>query len=109
MRIEAYYNGIKNANSAVNKLKSEGFNNSAVDLNDKYIDFEDYKYNFSDAIINSGSFSNNSYSSNDISDGMGNLSDVLNSSYKVVVNTDSDETIDRLKSLIYETGGVLTH
>ncbi|MBV4419503.1 hypothetical protein KM800_09175 [Clostridium tyrobutyricum] len=109
MRIEAYYNGIKNANNAVDQFKSAGFNDSAVDLNDKYIDFENYTYNFSDAITSSHSFSNSSYIPNNVGDGMGSLNDVLNSNYKVVINTDSDEKIDRLKTLIYETGGIVSH
>ncbi len=40
---------------------------------------------------------------------MGSLNDVLNSNYKVVINTDSEEKIDMLKNLIYETGGIISH
>lgn len=107
MRIEAFYTGLKSANYAVEKLKSNGFNNSAVDLNDNYIDFDNYKYNFSDVIINSGGFSDNSYKPTAINSS-GNFQDVLNSHYKVVINSNSvEEDIVRLKQLISETGGKL--
>ncbi|WP_446899655.1 hypothetical protein ACSVC9_07170 [Clostridium sp. LBM24168] len=110
MRVEIYYNGIKNARNAAEKFKSEGFNNSAVDLNDSYIDFDNYKYNFSDAIINSGTFSGTNNKSSELSNGMGSFHDVLNSNYKVVVTTNSsssqDET-DKLKKIAEETGGNL--
>ncbi|MBP2031856.1 hypothetical protein J2Z42_000521 [Clostridium algifaecis] len=105
MRIEAYYNGLKSANYAVETLKNQGFNNSAVDLNDNYIDFDNYKYNFSDAIINSGGFSNNSYKSNTISSG--GFQDIPNSSYKVVINSNLTNDMAKLKQLILETGGKL--
>ncbi|WP_416176429.1 hypothetical protein [Clostridium sp.] len=110
MRIEIYYNGIKNANDALERFKNEGFTNSAVDLNDNYIDFDNYEYSFSNAISSKGVFSDNEQKSFQASDGMGNFSDVLTSSYKVVVNTDplySEDKIKNLKKIIEETGGNL--
>ncbi|MCH3963817.1 MAG: hypothetical protein LKE46_06045 [Clostridium sp.] len=108
MRVEIYYNGIKNARDAAEKFRNEGFSNSAVDLNDSYIDFDNHEYNFSDAIINSGVFSDNR--SSKLGSGMGSFHDVLNSNYKVVVNIDSSNSydeLDKLKKVIEETGGNL--
>lgn len=108
MRIEIYYSGIKSANDAVERFKNEGFNNSAVDLNDNYIDFNNYKYNFSDAIINSGTFSNDIGKTSYMSYGLGNSHDILNSNYKVIVNInsiDSENEINIIKKIASETGG----
>lgn len=38
MQIEAFFSNIKSANKAVNKLKSSGFSNAYVDMNEHYID-----------------------------------------------------------------------
>lgn len=110
MRIEIYYNGLKNANNAVESFKTAGFNNSAVDLYDNYIDFENYKYSFSDALSSTGTFSDNSKKVYQMSGGMGNFHDILNSNYKVVVNTNSslsNNDMERLKRIVAETGGNL--
>jgi hypothetical protein len=92
MRIEIYYKGIKNANEAVKKLKSEGFNNTTVDLNDNYIDplssDSDFGINFSNVINSSGvSYTSSGRtlpSTSPMISGFGTFRDIENTSYKVL-------------------------
>ena len=112
MRIEIYYKGIKNANEAVKKLKSEGFNNTAVDLNDNYIDplssNSDFGINFSNVINSSGvSYTSSGRtlpSTSPMISGFGSFRDLENTSYKVIVNSNSLDN-EKLKETIKKTGG----
>ncbi|MCC9295850.1 hypothetical protein ACFHWD_15285 [Clostridium sp. MT-14] len=114
MRIEIYYNGIKNANDAVKKLKNAGFQNAIVDLNDNYIDLYNANsdlepdINFSN-VINSDRFSRNSSqkvrtSGSPLLGGYGNSREIENTNYKVVINSDSFDS-QKLKEILRETGG----
>ncbi|MCI1944183.1 hypothetical protein [Clostridium luticellarii] len=114
MRIEVYYNGIKNANNAVEKLKSAGFSSATVDLNDDYIDLNNSSsglgagMNFSN-VINSEGFTRNSsqkvvVSGSPMSGGFGNSKEIEDTGYKVIINSDLLDS-QRLKEVIRETGG----
>ena len=114
MRIEIYYNGIKNANDAVKKLKNAGFQNAIVDLNDNYIDLYNANsdlepdINFSN-VINSDRFSRNSSqkvrtSGSPLLGGYGNSREIENTNYKVVINSDFFDS-QKLKEILRETGG----
>ncbi|MEY8000037.1 hypothetical protein AB8U03_07465 [Clostridium sp. Mt-5] len=114
MRIEIYYNGIKNANNAMEKLKNAGFNNTAVDLNDNYIDLYNSNsglgsgINFSNIINSEGSIRNSSQkvldSGSPMLGGFGNLREIEDTNYKVIINSDSFDS-QKLKEIIRETGG----
>ncbi|WP_294182081.1 hypothetical protein [uncultured Clostridium sp.] len=114
MRVEIYYNGLKNANNAVEKLKNAGFPNAMVDLNDNYIDLYNTNsnlesdMNFSN-VINSRKFTNDSsqkmsISGSPMSGGFENLREIENTNYKVVIDSDSFN-LQKLKEVIGETGG----
>jgi translation elongation factor EF-Ts len=112
MRIEIYYKGIKKANEAVKKLKSEGFSHTAVDLNDNYIDplssNSDFGINFSNVINSSGvSYTSSGRtlpSTSPMISGFGSFRDLENTSYKVIVNSNSLDN-EKLKETIKKTGG----
>ncbi|OAA95032.1 hypothetical protein [Clostridium coskatii] len=112
MRIEIYYKGIKNANEAVKELKNEGFSNTAVDLNDNYIDplsaNSDFGINFSNVINSSGvSYTSSGRtlpSTSPMISGFGSFRDLENTSYKVIVNSNSLDN-EKLKETIKKTGG----
>ena len=114
MRIEIYYNGIKNANNAMKKLKNAGFRNTAVDLNDNYIDLYNSNsglgsgINFSNIINSEGSVRNSSQkvldSGSPMLGGFGNSREIEDTNYKVIINSDLLDS-QKLKEIIRETGG----
>lgn len=112
MRIEIYYKGIKNANEAVTELKNQGFNNTAVDLNDNYIDplnsNSDLSINFSNVLNSSGVFyasgGNNLPYINSTTSSFGSFKDIENTFYKVIVHSNSSDN-EKLKEIIKSTGG----
>jgi len=119
MKIESYFSGIKNANIAVEKLKSEGFKNAFSDINshdsiNNVIVKEGGVLNassLSGIVLNS---SNTLYTTDQgplaaaspMASGMGGFEEIADVNYKVVVDTDENDG-DRAKQIIQELGGDL--
>lgn len=117
MKIEAYFSGIKNANSAVEKLKTEGFNNSVVDLNDHYVEYNsptaktaiNETSNLSSIIMNSGELSEDVtkrplVAASPMVSGMGSFKEITDINYKVIINLDEKDA-DKAKDIIKNVGG----
>lgn len=118
MKIEAFYEGIKNANEAVNKLKSEGIN-AYTDLNDhlqfntarnKEVAFLTTPSN-ADLVLNSGNPSGVSDKSpllaaSPMVSGMGGFEEIADVKYKVIVETDSSNK-KKAEDIIKSSGGSL--
>lgn len=121
MKIEGYFSGIKNANEAVEKLKSAGFNNSIRDINDHYVEFnngiqarlpgtEDAP-NLSSLVLNSGEHIEDPSkrpldAASPMVSGMGGFEEIMDVNYKVVVNIDSED-VEKAKQIIKSMGGDL--
>lgn len=120
MKVQGFFSGIKNANEAVKKLKSEGFEDSKVDLNDHYVsslhrsprvagaengsnlsslvlDAENYRSDDSPSAIKAAS---------PMVSGMGSFEEIADINYKVIVQTD-DKNVEKVKSIIKNIGGDL--
>ncbi len=118
MKIEAYFTGIKNANNAVGKLKSEGFKNSVVDLNDHYVEYNNTEArtpngspNLSSLVMNSGELPEDISkrpltAASPMVSGMGNFEEITDINYKVTINLDSKDE-DNAKRIIKDMGGNL--
>ncbi|MDP4145173.1 MAG: hypothetical protein Q8936_11950 [Bacillota bacterium] len=120
MRIEGYFRGIKGAREAVQKLKTQGFNNSVVDINDHYTanDRDEPKRpgtrnapTESGLIFDSGQLVTRDRNSpmlaaSPMASGMGNFREVTNTNYKVKVETD-DNNAEKVKQLLQQYGGKL--
>jgi hypothetical protein len=117
MKIEAYFSGIKNANSAVEKLKTEGFDNSVVDLNDHYVEYNSETAktaindtsNLSSIVMNSGELSEDFTkrplaAASPMVSGMGGFEEITDTNYKVIVNLDEKDS-DKAKDIIKNVGG----
>ncbi|NLZ49372.1 MAG: hypothetical protein GX895_11490 [Clostridiales bacterium] len=94
MKIEAYFNGIKSANEAAESLKSKGFNNAFVDINDNS---NDAYWQLGNSLLSSVSF---------MSSGIGGFQEVPAVSYRVVVET-SAEKAEYAKNLMNSLGGIV--
>jgi hypothetical protein len=116
IKIEGFFSGIKRANEVVSKLKSEGFTNSYVDLNDHYqinTDVRTKEFAFlstssnSDLVLNSGTPSGSTGKSpllaaSPMVSGMGNFEEIADINYKVIVEAsekDTNEVLQLIKSL----------
>ncbi|AKA72411.1 hypothetical protein [Clostridium scatologenes] len=122
MKIEAFFSGIKNANSAVEKLKSEGFNKSVVDLNDHYVEYNDRNdppkaineaETLSSLVINSGGLSDDPskrplVAASPMVSGMGGFEEITDVNYRVIINLDEKDA-DKAKDIIKNAGGDLTN
>lgn len=96
MKIEGYFNGIKTANEAAESLKSNGFINAFVDINDNQ---NDVYWQLGNGLLSSVSF---------MSGGIGGLQEVPTISYRVVVET-SAENAEYVKNLINRLGGIVNN
>lgn len=104
MKVEAYFSGIKNANEAVDKLKSQGIN-AYADLNDHYQVNTDVRTkevgplstaSNSDLVLNSGTPSGSTGKSpllaaSPMVSGMGGFEEIADVNYKVIINVDSNK------------------
>lgn len=122
MKIEAYFSGIKNANSAVEKLRSEGFNKSIVDLNDHYVEYNDRNdppkaineaETLSSLVLNSGGLSDDASkrplaAASPMVSGMGGFEEITDVNYRVVVNLDEKDA-GKAKDIIKNAGGDLNN
>ncbi|NMM64783.1 hypothetical protein HBE96_19435 [Clostridium sp. P21] len=120
MKIEAFFSGIKNANTAVEKLKAEGFNKSVVDLNDHYVEYNDRNNppkaineaeTLSSLVINSGGLSDDVSkgplaAASPMVSGMGGFEEITDVNYKVIVNLDEKDA-GKAKDIIKSIGGDL--
>lgn len=113
MKVEAFFRGIKNANEAVDKLKSKGIK-AYADINDHYEEnTEEGHGGFiptsknSDLVLNAGMPSGNTGSSpmaaaSPMVSGMGGFEEIADINCKVVVETDANnegKAEEMLKSL----------
>lgn len=94
MKIEGYFHGIKTANEAADSLRSNGFNNAFVDINDNR---NDAYWQLGNGLLSSVSF---------MSSGMGGFQQVPTISYRVVVETRA-ENVEYAKNLINSLGGIV--
>ncbi|MBV7274868.1 hypothetical protein JMF89_10405 [Clostridiaceae bacterium UIB06] len=121
MQIEAYFEGIKNANEAAAKLKSEGFSNAIVDINDHYEDFNsgtrpvlpgnENAPTLSQLILNTGPYTEDPTkrplnAASPMVSGMGGFEEITDINYKLTMNV-AESNADRAKALIKDLGGNL--
>jgi hypothetical protein len=117
MKVEAYFSGIKSANEAVDKLKSQGIN-AYSDLNDHYQVNTDVRTkevgplsspSNSDLVLNSGTPSGSTGKSpllaaSPMVSGMGGFEEIADVNYKVIITVDSEKEA-AAKSIIEAMGG----
>jgi hypothetical protein len=117
MKVEAYFRGIKSANEAVDKLKSQGIN-AYSDLNDHYQVNTDIRTkevgplsspSNSDLVLNSGTPSGSTGKSpllaaSPMVSGMGGFEEIADVNYKVIITVDSEKEA-AAKSIIEAMGG----
>lgn len=96
MKIEAHFHGIKTANEAAESLKSNGFSNAFVDINDNR---NDAYWQLGNGLLSSVSY---------MTSGMGGFQDVPTISYRVVVETTA-ENAEYAKNLINSLGGIVNN
>lgn len=121
MKIEAYFTSIKKANEAVQRLKTEGFNNSITDINDHYVEYNtganpvlpgnENAPNLSSLILNSGVYTEDPTkrpinAANPMVSGMGGFEEITDVNYKVTVNLNEADA-DKAKQIINDMGGDL--
>ncbi|KHD37456.1 hypothetical protein NL50_04575 [Clostridium acetobutylicum] len=115
MKIEAFFRGIKNANEAASKLKSEGIE-AFTDINDHYQTGSSVRHpgfiptsSNSDLVVNSGLRGGEADSSplraaSPMVSGMGGFKEITNVNYKVIVNTDENNE-KKAQDIISSLGG----
>ena len=123
MKIECFFSGIKNANTAVQKLKNSGFNNAIVDLNDHFnisTDKEqraiDSRHNpsLSHLIFTSGAGIDTDGSpsplaaASPMASGMGNFEELTDVNYKVIIDVE-ECNIENVKQILKDCGGDLNN
>lgn len=121
MRMESYFSGIKNANMAVEKLKSEGFKSAYSDINSH--DSINNVIAKEGGVLNSSSLSgivlnsaNTLYTTEQgplaaaspMASGMGGFEEIADVNYKVIVNVD-EKDLSRVKQIIEDLGGDLNN
>ncbi|RKD31781.1 hypothetical protein [Thermohalobacter berrensis] len=122
MRIEGFFNNIKNARNTVEQLRKEGFK-AYYDINDHYISDRNIERNLagtetgpslSDLTLNSGEETLIDRSKAPLTaadpmvSGMGGIDEVTNVNCKVVVDIESSNQ-DRAKQIIDDNGGSLNN
>ena len=120
MKIEGYFSGIKNANTAVEKLKTAGYLKSVSDLNEHYsmrnntfpsLGGNNNAPSLSNIVLNSGNSLediNNGplLAASPMVSGMGSFEEVADINYKVTVEAE-DKEVDTIKEIISNMGGIL--
>lgn len=121
MKIEAYFGGIKAANEAAAKLKSQGFNNAIVDINDHYEDFNsgvrpilpgnENAPTLSRMVLNTGPYSEDPTkgplnAASPMVSGMGGFEEITDINYRLTMNAPENE-VEKAKDTIKELGGTL--
>lgn len=119
MKLESYFSGIKRANEAVEKLKSEGFNNSVVDINDHYVEFNNGTRtilpgtepapNLSSMVLSSGPRIEDPSkkpldAASPMVSGMGNFEEITDTNYRLIVNVEENDEV-KAKQIIKGLGG----
>ena len=118
MKIERYFSGIKDANSAVEKLKAEGYLRAISDLNEHYNSTNNTSSNpsgtmnassISSIVLNSGDSNKGPLlASSPMVSGMGNFEEIADINYKVTVEAEDKEK-SHIKEIIIEMGGTLSN
>lgn len=121
MKVEAYFRGIKSANDAAAKLKSKGFNNAVVDINDHYEDFNsgvkpilpgnENAPNLSRMVLNSGPYiedpsKNPLNAASPMVSGMGGFEEITDVNYKLTMEVDENSE-EQVEKMLKEMGGTL--
>jgi hypothetical protein len=120
MKIEGYFSGIKNANTAVEKLKGAGYSDVVSDLNEHYSIRSDNFTNpgkgrnpssLSSLILDaSGSLGGQdngpALAASPMASGMGNFEEIADVNYKVIVEAEGKDA-ERVKGMISDLGGTL--
>lgn len=119
MKIESYFSGIKNANKAVDALKSSGFTKAFSDLNTH--DILDFTPSNDGGAVNAPSLSSLVLNSSNalytteqgplaaaspMASGMGGFEEIADVNYKVIVDV-NEKDIERAKEIITSMGGEL--
>jgi len=120
MKIVGYFSNTKTANDTLQKLKSEGFDKTRIDMNEHYIDDLNVQTNLpgteagpsllgliieSDAHVIDASKAPLTAADPMVS-GMGNFDEIADVNCRVIVEDDG-KNADRIKQLIKEGGGDL--
>lgn len=121
MKIAAYFSGIKNANDAAARLKSKGFNNAVVDINDHYQEFNrgtlarvpgsENAPTLSTMILNTDPYTEDPSkrainAASPMVSGMGNFEEITDVNYKLSLEV-NDENKENVIRMIKEMGGTL--
>ncbi|MCX8129622.1 MAG: hypothetical protein N3I35_05910 [Clostridia bacterium] len=122
MKVEGYFAGIKTANEAVSKLKGEGIQKAAVDINDHYRDDRNVETNvpgtetsvsLSGLVLESdghgiGKGKSPLNAASPMVSGMAGFEEIADVNCKVIVYVD-EENLEKVKQIIRETGGELVY
>lgn len=121
MKIEGVFDNLKKANQAVERLKTEGFKNAVVDINDHFVgDDLDMKTNMpgtettpslSGLILGAGDTTTDKTESpiaavNPMVSGMAGFEEIADYNCKVVVDVNSDN-IEQAKKIIADEEGLI--
>ena len=120
MKIVGYFSNHKRAKETVDKLKSEGFNNAYVDINDHFVDYMDVRTNLAGTsmgpslaglILESdehaiGRKQAPLVAADPMVRGMGNFDEITDINRQVIVETDS-RNVRKVKQIISSMGGEL--
>ncbi|QUH20430.1 hypothetical protein [Alkaliphilus sp. B6464] len=121
MKIEGYFDNLKNANEAVNLLKESGLNNASLDLNDNFPDRNverniagtETAPNLSNLVLGSGNlgFTDSTkaplLAASPMVSGMAGFEEIAGYNYKVVAEI-SDEEVEQAKKIFHQFGGSIT-
>lgn len=118
MKIDGYFKGIKAANDAVKKLRSEGFSNSFADINDHpnnaysqsgFVGSKEIP-SLSKAVFGAGrndmEVSSPLGAASPMANGMGGFEEIADVNYKVTVDTD-EKNAENAKNIIDSMGGTM--
>ncbi|MDF2881402.1 MAG: hypothetical protein K0R54_1959 [Clostridiaceae bacterium] len=119
MKIEAFFKGIKNANEAADKLKSQGIK-AYADINDHFqlnTDVRPKEEGFlsttsnSDLVMNSGIPDDNTgrsplLAASPMVSGMGGFEEIADINYKVIISTDANNK-QKAEEIIKSLGGTM--
>ncbi|QGU93989.1 hypothetical protein GOM49_01540 [Clostridium bovifaecis] len=120
MKVEVFFNDIKEANEAANSINNSGLASAVVDLNEHYgadvnsqhrFPGTETAVNLSSLVLNTGEDygpSSPLAAASPMASGMGSFKEVSSgNSYKLMVNTDSSN-VDKVKNIINNFSGTLT-
>lgn len=119
MKIQGYFRGIKSAHEAAERLRSAGFGNVIVDINDHYeannniqtnVPGTENTPNLSSLVMHSGDIDDDAASplaaANPMVSGMGGFEEITDINYRIIVDAGTNKE-QRVKDIINECGGEL--